>query len=199
MRLNRLLEHRPARSRPVTALGVSLAALALSPLALAQAGETAEVIMADAPAEAVFGHAVIISPKAKLTSGFGKRPDPFTREKAWHQGTDIGAPEGTPVHTPGCGNVVFSGNKGGYGEVIEVAYADGTKMRFGQLSKRLVEKGDEVETGTIIGKVGMSGRATGPHLHLEYWRPAKDEVTGEEKYAPSDPQAAESLVLFAAG
>ncbi|MEE2879545.1 MAG: M23/M56 family metallopeptidase [Pseudomonadota bacterium] len=199
MRLNRLFEHRPARSRPVTAISASLVALILSPLALAQAGE--EVITAeagkDAPME--FVHAVVVSPKAKLTSSFGERKDPWTQETRSHKGTDIAAPEGTPVHTPSCGKVVYSGFKEGYGEVIEIAYSDGTKMRFGQLSKRLVEKGDEVEGGSVIGKVGMSGRATGPHLHLEYWKPTLDAETGEKKYKPHDPESAESLVLYAAG
>ena len=165
MRINRLLEHRPARARPLTALGASLVALAVSPLALAQAGE--EIVPADGKKDgaASFDFAVLISPEARVSSDFGERADPVNRKVSFHRGTDIKAPMGTPVHTPGCGKVVFSAFREGYGETIEIAYGDGSKMRFAQLSRRMVSVGDEVRAGTVIGKVGASGRATGPHLH----------------------------------
>ncbi|WP_300380042.1 M23/M56 family metallopeptidase [Henriciella sp.] len=197
MRLDRLLEVRPARSRPLAALGASLAALALTPLALAEVkqAETAD----KGEGRAMFGHAILMSGEAKVSSTFGKRSDPLNGKVRLHKGTDIKAPMGTPVHTPGCGTVIFSDFKKGYGETIEIAYEDGTRMRFSQLSKRLVTAGDEVSTGTVIGKVGASGRATGPHLHLEHWKPGVDSKTGKTALAPQDPQTTEGLVLYAAG
>lgn len=196
MRIDRLLETRPARSRPIVAVGASMAALALAPFAIAEVSEGGGD---KARTSTVFEHAVLISPDAKITSNFGKRADPINKKAGFHKGTDIKAPMGTPVYTPACGTVVFSAFKEGYGETVEVAFEDGTKMRFAQLSERLVEKGDEVGAGMKIGKVGMSGRATGPHLHLEYWSPQKDAGTGRTGLAPHDPRTSEGLVLFAAG
>lgn len=199
MRINRLLEHRPARARPLTALGASLVALAVSPLALAQAGE--EIVPADGKKDgaASFDFAVLISPEARVSSDFGERADPVNRKVSFHRGTDIKAPMGTPVHTPGCGKVVFSAFREGYGETIEIAYGDGSKMRFAQLSRRMVSVGDEVRAGTVIGKVGASGRATGPHLHLEHWMPQTDPATGDVEMKPVDPRKSAGLVLYAAG
>ena len=196
MRLKRLLETRPVESRPLMALGASLAALVFAPLALAEVSEDAGE---KARTSTIFEHAVLISPEAKITSNFGKRADPINKKAGFHKGTDIKATMGTPVFAPSCGTVVFSGPKEGYGETVEVAFGDGTKMRFAQLSKRLVEKGDEVGAGMKIGKVGMSGRATGPHLHLEYWAPQTDAETGKTAMAPLDPRQTKGLHLFAAG
>ncbi|WP_084398065.1 M23/M56 family metallopeptidase [Henriciella aquimarina] len=187
MRLNRLLETRPARSRPVVALGASLVALALTPIALAEVKQEATGEKTDG--EAHFQSAVLISPKARVTSEFGERTHPVTKEAKFHNGTDIAAPAGTPVHTPDCGKVVYSGVKEGYGETVEIAFDDGSKMRFAQLEARKVALGDSVSAGTVIGTVGMSGKlATGPHLHLEHW------VNGE----PANPRQAAGLVLYTA-
>ncbi|WP_300396058.1 M23/M56 family metallopeptidase [Henriciella sp.] len=201
MRLNRLFEHRPARSRPVMALGASLVALALTPFALAE-GQKDAVAAADGKedGEASFDFAVLLSPDAGVSSRYGERTHPVTKKPVFHNGTDIKAPMGTPVHTPGCGTVVLSASKKGYGETVEIAFGDGSKMRFAQLSERLVEVGDEVNAGTVIGKVGMSGKyATGPHLHLEHWQPQLDAESGETELKPLDPQKSAGLVLYAAG
>ena len=198
MRLERLLENRTPRSRPLVACGASLAALALTPLALADAPQDSAA-PADKKSGSGFSHAVLVSPVAKISSNFGKRTDPVSGKTRLHQGTDIKAPMGTPVHMPSCGTVVFSGPKDGYGETIEVAFEDGSKMRFAQLSKRLVSTGDEVRGGTVIGEVGASGRATGPHLHLEHWRSVTDAETGETVLEPRDPRESAGLVLHAAG
>lgn len=106
------------------------------------------------------------------------RQDPFTGNPAWHRGIDIGAPEGTPVSSPIAGTVVFSGKKGAYGEMIDVKCKDGDIFRFAQLKKRFVKEGEEIEAGAEIGKVGQSGRASGPHLHFEY-------IKHGEPYDPS--------------
>ncbi|MGB3627820.1 MAG: M23/M56 family metallopeptidase [Henriciella sp.] len=199
-RLSRILEPGPTRSRPVLALGASILALALTPFALAEAGK--DVVSIDdeaADRTATFESAVMKSENARITSHFGKRIDPFKKTPAFHNGTDIGAPEGTPVYTPGCGAVVFSGYKPNYGETIEIAYRDGSKMRFAQLEDRFVEVGEEISTGTKIGTVGMSGRATGPHLHLEHWKTGLNEETGETELLPQDPVMADGLTLFMGG
>ncbi|MEQ9316882.1 MAG: M23/M56 family metallopeptidase [Henriciella sp.] len=199
-RLSRILESGPTRSRPVLALGASILALALTPFALAEAGKDVMTADEDMTEKSVaFESAVVKSSAAKITSHFGKRTDPWKKTEAFHQGTDIGAPLGTPVYTPGCGTVVYSGFKESYGETIEVAFGDGSKMRFAQLDERFVEVGAEVTTGTKIGTVGMSGRATGPHLHLEHWKAGVNEDTGETELMPQDPVMAEGLTLFMGG
>ncbi len=198
MRLNLLLQKQPTRSRPAAAIGASLIALAFSPFALAEVQQDAPGDSKDG--EARFDFAVLVSPDARITSTYGQRTHPITKDDVFHSGTDIGAPLGTPVHTPGCGTVVFSGVKDGYGEVVDVAFRDGSKMRFAQLSERLVETGDDVAAGAEIGKVGMSGRfATGPHLHLEHWQPQIDSATGETRMKPLDPQKSAGLVLNVTG
>ncbi|RIJ14850.1 hypothetical protein D1227_09740 [Henriciella mobilis] len=198
-RLSRLLEPSPAQSRPIMALGASLVALALSPLALAQAGGDDVIASSEKGKKASFDFAVLLSPEARVTSDFGERKDPIKKKIAFHNGTDIGAPLGTPVHAPACGKVIFSGYKDGYGETIEVAYGDGSKMRFAQLSERFVHHGEEVTAGSVIGHVGMSGRATGPHLHLEHWEPTLDPETGDVKMSPVDPRKTAGLVLYTNG
>ncbi|WP_084420101.1 M23/M56 family metallopeptidase [Henriciella litoralis] len=198
-RLSRLLEGGPTRSRPGVAIAASVFALSLAPFALAEAGKEAPLRIENAGVKDVeFSHAVINSPKARISSRFGKRPDPFSNTIKWHKGTDIAAPKGTPVYTPSCGTVVFSGYKVNYGETIEIAFSDGSHMRFAQLADRDVEVGEEVAVGTQIGTVGMSGRATGPHLHLEHWTITKDK-DGISKLKPSDPSKSEGLVLMAGG
>ncbi len=105
--------------------------------------------------------------KGKITSGFGIRKDPFTGKKIFHRGIDIAAPEGTPVKAFMDGRVVFSGIKGGYGNLIIVQHRNGTQTYYGHLGVRNVKVGEKVRTGEKIGEVGSTGRSTGPHLHFE--------------------------------
>lgn len=105
--------------------------------------------------------------KCKLTSIYGNRNDPFTGEKAFHNGFDIAAPEGTPVQAVKQGKVIKSEySNTGYGNVIVVQHADGTSTLYGHLSKRLVDKGDKVLQGQVIGRVGNTGKSTASHLHF---------------------------------
>jgi murein DD-endopeptidase MepM/ murein hydrolase activator NlpD len=87
-----------------------------------------------------------------------------------HMGTDYAAPTGTPVHAAGDGRVSFAGRKGGYGNAVVLAHTSSVSTLYGHMSRfaRNVRTGTRVQQGDVIGYVGMSGLATGPHLHYEY-------------------------------
>ena len=87
-----------------------------------------------------------------------------------HKGVDYAAPVGTPVHAAGDGRVIFAGRQGGYGNVVEIDHAGGVVTVYGHLSRfgRGVRIGRKVQQGEVIAYVGMTGLATGPHLHYEY-------------------------------
>jgi murein DD-endopeptidase MepM/ murein hydrolase activator NlpD len=101
------------------------------------------------------------------TSGYGWRDDPIRHRTQFHAGADIHASRGTPVHSAGDGQVVFAGREHGYGNLVMVDHGHGIVTRYAHLSKILVAKGDVVMAAQEIGKVGATGRATGPHLHFE--------------------------------
>jgi murein DD-endopeptidase MepM/ murein hydrolase activator NlpD len=101
------------------------------------------------------------------TSGYGWRDDPINHHSRFHGGADIHADRGTPVHAAGDGTVIFASRQGGYGNVIYVDHGHGLITRYGHLSKILVKKGEVVAAASEIGRVGATGRATGPHLHFE--------------------------------
>jgi murein DD-endopeptidase MepM/ murein hydrolase activator NlpD len=105
--------------------------------------------------------------EGELTSDFGWRKDPFTGQRAWHNGVDIAAAEGTPVKSWQDGNVVFSGKMHGYGNLVVVEHADGIKSLYGHNKANSVAVGQAVKAGQVIAQVGQTGRATGPHLHFE--------------------------------
>ena len=102
-----------------------------------------------------------------VTSAFGWRQDPFTREAKFHKGVDLRAAYGQEVQAAAAGRVVFSGERGGYGTTVEVEHPDGTRTRYAHLSARSVGVGDEIEAGASLGRAGRSGRATGTHVHFE--------------------------------
>ncbi len=85
-----------------------------------------------------------------------------------HEGTDYAADIGTPVRAAGEGTVVRAGKSGGYGNLIELRHRNGVTTRYGHLSRILVHSGERVSQGERIGLVGMTGLATGPHLHYEF-------------------------------
>jgi murein DD-endopeptidase MepM/ murein hydrolase activator NlpD len=104
---------------------------------------------------------------AAISSPFGYRPDPFTGATRFHAGVDIAAAYGREVPSAGAGRVVFSGSQGGYGNTVVVQHEGGVRTRYAHLSSIQVEVGARVGAGTVIGRVGSSGRSTGPHLHFE--------------------------------
>lgn len=106
-------------------------------------------------------------PSRRASSAFGYRVDPFLRRPAFHAGLDLVAPEGAEVRATADGSVIFAGLNGGYGKMVEVRHAKGVTTRYGHLSAILVSPGEKVAAGDIIGRVGSTGRSTGPHLHYE--------------------------------
>ncbi len=103
----------------------------------------------------------------RQSSGFGWRSDPIHHNAKYHRGTDVRAPHGTPIDAAGNGVVIFAGRQSGYGNVVYIDHGGGVVTRYGHMQKILAAKGDVVAAGQRIGKVGATGRATGPHLHFE--------------------------------
>ena len=107
----------------------------------------------------------------RVSSAFNPhRMNPVLHLIRAHTGTDYAAPMGTPVHASGDGRVAFAGRKGGYGNAIILAHGQGVTTLYGHLSRfaRRLHVGERVSQGQVIGYVGMTGLATGPHLHYEY-------------------------------
>jgi len=103
---------------------------------------------------------------ARVSSGFSSsRLHPVLGVRRAHLGTDYAAPTGTPVRAVASGRVVFSGLSGGSGNLVTIAHIDGYQSQYLHLSRRLVRVGERVAQGDHIGLVGMTGLATGPHLH----------------------------------
>lgn len=105
-----------------------------------------------------------------LSSAYGYRADPFTGEKAMHRGVDIANRYGAPALATGPGIVVFAGKMKDFGYMVEVSHGYGYLSRYGHMSQLSVKAGDEVSAGQLLGRVGSTGRSTGPHLHYEVHR-----------------------------
>ena len=102
-----------------------------------------------------------------LSSGFGVRADPFLGRPAMHTGLDFRSAYGDPVHATATGVVTIAAWTGGYGKMIEIDHGNGLSTRYGHLSEILVKVGQRIVIGQTIGRVGSTGRSTGPHLHYE--------------------------------
>ncbi|WP_237438078.1 M23 family metallopeptidase [Alteraurantiacibacter buctensis] len=102
-----------------------------------------------------------------ISSGFGYRRDPFNGHAAMHAGLDFRAPHGAPIHAAADGTVSFVGVKSGYGNVVEVSHGNGMITRYAHMSRFASRVGQDVKAGDVIGRIGNSGRSTGPHLHFE--------------------------------
>ena len=99
--------------------------------------------------------------RGRLTSGFGRR---------WgrmHRGIDVAAPVGTPIRAAQDGRVSFVGWKGGYGLTVEIRHGRRQRTRYAHQSEVTVTRGARVRRGQHIGRIGMTGATTGPHLHFE--------------------------------
>jgi murein DD-endopeptidase MepM/ murein hydrolase activator NlpD len=103
----------------------------------------------------------------ETSSGFGVRMDPFVRSAAMHTGIDLRSHYGEPVRATAAGKVTIAGWNGGYGKLVEIDHGNGLATRYGHMSEILVSEGQTVKLGQIVGRVGSTGRSTGPHLHYE--------------------------------
>lgn len=101
------------------------------------------------------------------SSGFGWRDDPIRHRPKFHSGTDFRGKRGTPVVAAGPGVVVFTGRRGGYGNLVEIDHGGGVVTRYAHLGRIQIKRDAVVLAGQQIGRVGSTGRATGPHLHFE--------------------------------
>jgi murein DD-endopeptidase MepM/ murein hydrolase activator NlpD len=115
-----------------------------------------------------------------FSSGFGPRVDPFSGRVAFHTGVDLAGPWGASVYATAAGVVDWAGIRGGYGNMVEIDHGYGFRTRYGHLSAISVRPGETVEAGTIVGKIGSTGRSTGPHLHYEVW--LANSVKDPDKY-----------------
>jgi murein DD-endopeptidase MepM/ murein hydrolase activator NlpD len=113
------------------------------------------------------------------TSSYGTRADPFINDEAFHGGIDIATEAGKKVHAARWGRIMFAGEGGDYGNVVVIEHQYGYLTLYGHLEETLVEADEHVESGQIIGKVGETGRTTGPHLHFEIRR-------GNDRLNPED-------------
>ncbi|MFT7433635.1 MAG: murein DD-endopeptidase MepM/ murein hydrolase activator NlpD [Alphaproteobacteria bacterium] len=109
----------------------------------------------------------LMHPKSYTSSSFGYRKDPFGGRRRFHGGLDFVAPRGAPIVSTGDGIVVFAGYRYGYGITVEIRHAHGFTSRYAHMQETTVKNGKSVKAGDMIGKLGSTGRSTGPHLHLE--------------------------------
>jgi murein DD-endopeptidase MepM/ murein hydrolase activator NlpD len=108
-----------------------------------------------------------------LSSYFGVRKDPFTSMPAMHKGLDFAGDEDADVVATGAGVVTWADSRFGYGNLVEIDHGDGVVTRYGHNKSLLVDVGDIVTKGQTIGKMGSTGRSTGPHVHYEVLKRGK--------------------------
>ena|SRR5689334_10479420 len=105
--------------------------------------------------------------RGSVNSEFGNRKSPWTEDREFHAGIDIGANRGTPVQAPAAGTVIFAGTAPEYGTTVIVDHGQDIKSLYGHLSQISVKQGQKVERGTLLAYTGNTGRSSGPHLHYE--------------------------------
>ena len=129
---------------------------------------TAMLKKISAPGTVPHGNGVLGWPvNGAVTSPFGMRLHPIFHVWKMHTGVDLHASMGTPIKAAAAGTVVFAGWKGGYGQAVIISHGNGLATLYAHQSELLVNVGDKVKRGEVIGKVGSTGYATGPHLHFE--------------------------------
>ncbi len=102
-----------------------------------------------------------------VTSYFGQRLSPYSGRLKMHEGIDVGAPYGTPIHAPADGIVTFSGEKAGFGKFVQVDHGYGIETIYAHNQSLSVRNGQKVRRGHQLAAVGNTGHSTGPHLHYE--------------------------------
>ena len=108
--------------------------------------------------------------KGWMSSEYGMRTDPFHGDKRWHGGVDFAGRMGSDIIAVASGVVTWSGQRSGYGKMIEINHSDGFVTRYGHNSENIAKLGAIVKKGELIAKMGSSGRSTGPHVHFEVFK-----------------------------
>jgi murein DD-endopeptidase MepM/ murein hydrolase activator NlpD len=104
-----------------------------------------------------------------VSSGYGMRADPFSGRREFHRGIDFPGERGADVLAVADGVVAFSGRYAGYGNMVDIDHGNGYMTRYGHNHENLVQPGQRVRAGDVIGTMGATGRATGVHVHFEVW------------------------------
>lgn len=115
-----------------------------------------------------------------MSSGYGYRRDPVYGTVKFHEGLDFAASTGTPVFATGDGKVTCAGRQAGYGNCIDIEHGYNYLSRYAHLSEITVKEGEKIKRGQMIGRVGSTGKSTGPHLHYEVR--FKDEAQNPVNY-----------------
>lgn len=102
-----------------------------------------------------------------ITSPMGMRVNPVTGDRRLHAGADLAAPLGAMVRATADGVVMRAGSSGSYGLLVTVRHPGGYETRYAHMSRILVVPGQQIRKGALVGRVGSTGRSTGPHLHYE--------------------------------
>jgi len=108
--------------------------------------------------------------KGWMSSRFGRRTDPFNGSISWHNGVDFAGKLNSDIIAVASGVVTISGERSGYGGMIEISHGGGFKTRYAHNKANLVHVGDVVKKGQVIALMGSSGRSTGPHVHFEVFK-----------------------------
>jgi murein DD-endopeptidase MepM/ murein hydrolase activator NlpD len=126
------------------------------------------------------------------------RMHPILNRIRGHMGTDYAAPTGTPVHAAGDGRISFAGQRGGYGNAVVLAHSNSVSTLYGHMSRfaKHIRVGTHVQQGDVIGYVGMTGLATGPHLHYEYLVNGVHKNPQTVQLPGAEPLRADSLQKF---
>jgi murein DD-endopeptidase MepM/ murein hydrolase activator NlpD len=114
-----------------------------------------------------------------LSSKYGRRIDPFTGKQDHHKGIDIASKEGSGILAVADGIVTWSGERTGYGKLVEITHGNGYVTRYGHNKQQLVKVGNTVRKGDVIALMGSTGRSTGPHVHIEVMHNGKHVNPGK--------------------
>ncbi len=142
---------------------------ALGRVASLQEDSYADILQKYKSNQKLFAHIPAIDPirGGIISDGFGMRFHPILHMRLMHEGIDLVADVGTHVHATGDGVVSYVGQRGGYGNVVEIDHGFGFSTVYGHLEKALVREGQKVKRGQVIALSGDTGLSTGPHLHYE--------------------------------
>lgn len=136
---------------------------------------------------------------ARISSRYSRgRKHPILNKVRAHKGVDYAAKHGTPIRATGSGRIAFAGTKGGYGRTVIIKHNEQYKTLYAHMSRyaKGLRNGDRVQQGEIIGYVGSSGLATGPHLHYEFHKNGRHRDPLSVKLPAADPLPKTELARF---